>query len=332
MPRPNSCESSRTTPNWPTALPLPTDPWFAELGRAVASGVLTVAVADALRSGLGDPGGDADATLLAAAVPALIATARHLDADAARRTARQARDRIDAAGVAARAQSAAHDQFWRVWVKPDGMVRGEFELEPHDGMLVKAVFDQLTHPRRTDEQCPPVLRSPGRRRCGARRGACRTELGTQPRASPSSSAPERTSIPAALLDERKPSVRLVVNAHAVATGSGSGAIEGHPDRIPLADIHTGLCAGYLPIRFDDAGAVLDLGRDERLFTEKQKAGVGCSRRWVHGSRLHETAVLDRGPPHRPLAPRRRSHRPRRRDPALPARPPALSQRGVGGTS
>ena len=76
-----------------------------------------------------------------------------------------------------------------------------------------------------------------------------------------------------MLDERKPSVRLVVNAHAVATGSGSGAIEGHPDRIPPADIHTGLRAGYLPIRFDDAGAVLDLGRDERLFTEKQKVAL-----------------------------------------------------------
>ena len=238
----------------------------------MASGVLTVAVADALRSGLGDPGGDADATLLEAAVPALIATARHLDADAARRTARQARDHIDAPGVAARARQQRNDQFWRVWVKPDGMVRGEFELEPHDGMLVKAVFDQLTHPRRTDERLRrsfgyPVAGDAAHAEARADRARRAAEGLTQLIRAGASVDPGR------LLDGRKPSVRLVVNANAVATGSGSGAIEEHPDRIPLSDIHTGLCAGYLPIRFDDAGAVLDLGRDERLFTEKQKAAL-----------------------------------------------------------
>lgn len=79
--------------------------------------------------------------------------------------------------------------------------------------------------------------------------------------------------PGRLLNEEKPSVRLVVNAHALATGEGTGMIEGHPDRIPLADIHTGLCAGHLPVRFDENGASLDLGRDERLFTKRQKVAL-----------------------------------------------------------
>ena len=259
-------------PELADSTPLATGPWFAELGRAVAGGVLTVTVADALRSGLGDPGGDADAALMAAAVPALIAAARDLDADAARRMARQVRDRIDASGVVARARQQRNDQFWRVWVKPDGMVRGEFELEPHDGMLVKAVFDQLTHPRRTDERLRrsfghPVAGDAAHAEARAGRARRAAEGLTQLIRAGASVDPGR------LLDERKPSVRLVVNANALATASGSGAIEGHPDRIPLSDIHTGLCAGYLPIRFDHAGAVLDLGRDERLFTEKQKVAL-----------------------------------------------------------
>ena len=66
-------------------------------------------------------------------------------------------------------------------------------------------------------------------------------------------------------------MRIVVNERALADGRGLGLLEGHPDRLPIGAIHTGLCAGYLPVRFDQSGAGLDLGRDERLFTAKQKA-------------------------------------------------------------
>lgn len=244
-------------------------PWFAELGSAVATGALTVEVAGAIRAGLGEPGGDADEAELAATLSMLIVECRPLHAGAARRAARQARDRIDAAGVP-RTQRQRRDQFWRLWVKPDGMVRGEFELEPESGMLVKAVFDQLTHPRRIEAK--------------TRRGFGHPQLGdtsyADARAAREHDAAEgfvellRAGVsvdPGRLLNERKPSVRLVVNAHALATGAGTGMIEGHPDRIPLADIHTGLCEGYLPVKFDENGACLDLGRDERLFTDRQKA-------------------------------------------------------------
>lgn len=245
-------------------------PWFAELGSAVATGLLTVDVASAIRSGLGEPGGDADKVALAAELRAVMAECRPLHADAARRAARQARDRIDAAGVLARSERQRRDQFWRLWVKPDGMVRGEFELEPESGMLVKAVFDQLTHPRRVEAK--------------TRRGFGHPQLGDMNYAD-ARAAREHDAVeglvqllragasvdPGRLLNERKPSVRLVVNAQALTAGSGTGTIEGHPDRIPLADIHTGLCEGYLPVKFDENGACLDLGRDERLFTDRQKA-------------------------------------------------------------
>jgi hypothetical protein len=259
-------------PELAAVTPEPGAPWFGELAAAVASGALTVSVADAIRSGLGDPGGDADDTRLASEVTAIVAACRaaNADPDAARRAARQARDRIDAAGVAARAEQQYAAQFWRVWVKPDGMVRGEFELEPENGMLVKAVFDQLAHPRRTDPAVRRRFRDPLRGDelfAGARaeRERQAAEGLTQLLRAGASVDPDR------VLDQQKPSVRLVVNAHALTTGTGTGMIEGHPDRIPLASVHAGLCEGHLPMRFDDAGTVLDLGRDERLFTPKQKA-------------------------------------------------------------
>ncbi|KRC61692.1 hypothetical protein ASE14_12735 [Agromyces sp. Root81] len=262
--------SRRVDPELAALVPEPLTPWFAALGVAVARGSLTVAVADAIRSGIGEPGGDADEATLSAALDSVIVECRDLHADAARRVARQVRDRIDAAGVAARTERQREQQFWRVWVKPDGMVRGEFELDAESGMLVMAVFDQLTHPRHT---AAPVRRSFGDPVRGDASFA-------NARATRERDAAEglvqllragASVDPARLLDEKKPSVRLVVNAGSLSTGEGSGAIEGHPDRIPLADIRTGLCEGYLPIRFDDGGACLDLGRDERLFTGKQKA-------------------------------------------------------------
>lgn len=245
-------------------------PWFAELGAAVADGTLTVEVAGAIRAGLGEPDGDADEAALQSELRTVINECRPLHADAARRAARQARDRIDVAAVRARADRQRHDQFWRLWVKPDGMVRGEFELEPEGGMLVKAVFDQLTHPRRIDAK---TRRSFGHPQLGdsnfvdarAAREREAAEGLVQLLRAGASVDPDR------FLNEKKPSVRLVVNAHTLATGTGTGMIEGHPDRIPLADIHTGLCEGYLPMRFDENGACLDLGRDERLFSTQQKA-------------------------------------------------------------
>ena len=77
--------------------------------------------------------------------------------------------------------------------------------------------------------------------------------------------------PSSLLEERKPTVRVVVNAHALETGRGSGLIEGHPDRIPLADVRAELCGGYLPMVFGADDDCLDLGREKRLFTARQKA-------------------------------------------------------------
>ena len=247
-------------------------PWFAALGAAVALGHVTVEVASAIRSGIGEPGGDADEARLAAIVPALVEECRSMHADAARHAARQARDRLDAVGVAERTERQRRDQFWRVWVKPDGMVRGEFELEPQAGMFVKAVFDQLTHPRLLDAE--------------TRRGFGDANLGDV-RYAKASAAREReaaeglvqllragVSVDAdRLLKERKASVRVIVNAHALATGEGTGMIEGHPDRIPLVDVHTGLCEGHLPMTFSEDGTVLDLGRDERLFTERQKVAL-----------------------------------------------------------
>ena len=113
-------------------------------------------------------------------------------------------------------------------------------------MLVKAVFDQLTHPRHTDKKIRlsfghPVLGDEhyAEARASRERDAAhgleqllRAGAGVDP---------------GRLLNEKKPSVRLVVNAKALATGRGTAMIEGHPDRgARLASIHTGGVRGIPP--------------------------------------------------------------------------------------
>lgn len=259
-------------PGAAAVLPDLAPPWHSALSAAVVAGELTVAVADAIRSGLGEPGGDASEAALSAVLDELIRVCRDTGAhaDAARLAARQARDRIDAAGVQARAEAQREQRFWRVWVKPDGMVRGEFELEPEAGMLVKAVFDQLTHPRLVE---PKVRRGFGDPVNGDQVYADARAVREQNAADGLVQLLQAgaTVDPSRVLNAVKPAVRIVVNEHALTTGHGSGVLEGHSDRIPIAAIHTGLCAGYLPIRFDRHGNVLDLGREERLFTAAQKS-------------------------------------------------------------
>jgi len=263
-------EALQADPAVADLVPEPVRPWFAELGTAVATGMLTISVADAIRAGIGEPGGDADEAMLAQELSWVIEECRPLHADAARRVARQARDRIDAAGVAARADRQRRDQFWRLWVKPDGMVRGEFELEPQGGMLVKAVFDQLTHPRRIDVK---TRRSFGHPQLGDANYADARALRERNAAEGLVQLMRAGASvdPSSLLKERKPKVRVVVNAHSLETDRGSGLIEGHPDRIPLADVRAELCGGFLPMVFGADGDCLDLGREKRLFTDRQKS-------------------------------------------------------------
>ncbi|GAA3861953.1 hypothetical protein GCM10022381_02770 [Leifsonia kafniensis] len=63
---------------------------------------------------------------------------------------------------------------------------------------------------------------------------------------------------------------------------GHGQIEGHPDPVSMDTVKRLLCSGYTGIEFDDDGQCINVGRDQRLFTQRQRTGLaardgGC--RW-----------------------------------------------------
>ncbi|TFB56888.1 hypothetical protein [Cryobacterium sp. Sr3] len=63
-----------------------------------------------------------------------------------------------------------------------------------------------------------------------------------------------------------------------------GQIEGNPVPISQETIDRLLCdTGTRGIKFDDIGQIINVGRDERLFTEKQRAAMGVRDggcRWI----------------------------------------------------
>ncbi|MEL4318810.1 DUF222 domain-containing protein [Leifsonia sp. YIM 134122] len=263
-------------PDLAAVVPPVETPWYAALAVLVTAGRLTVAVADVIQAGLGEITDAVTADDLEAALAALLTELLGADGThrvhvaEARNAARAARDLIDTAGVAVREAALRNKQYWRQWIGPDGMYRGEYALDPENGALLQSVHDQLTHPRRQPDPkkrafgAAPV-RDPFVERSARERDAAEG-LVQLVRAGASVD-------PMRLLDTETPSVRVVVNEQALRTGSGFAALEGHPGAVSLATIERGLCAGYLPVLFSATGQPLNLGRDERLFTRTQRIAI-----------------------------------------------------------
>ena len=76
-------------------------------------------------------------------------------------------------------------------------------------------------------------------------------------------------------------------AHEHEPGHGHGELDGHPDPVSLETVQRHACTGFTAIKFDDDGQCVNVGRDQRLFTERQRTGLaardgGC--RWPNCDR------------------------------------------------
>lgn len=88
--------------------------------------------------------------------------------------------------------------------------------------------------------------------------------------------------PAQAFGDRQPGVRIVVEATALATPGtrgggrvrGVGHLEDAGGALPGGVIEKYLCdAGAVPVTVDARGRPLDVGREQRLFTRKQRIGI-----------------------------------------------------------
>ncbi|PPL18791.1 HNH endonuclease signature motif containing protein [Microterricola pindariensis] len=290
-------------------------PWFGPISDAVASGLFSLGVGDAIRGGLRagpdgrllltealrgplGAGGAASAAdgarvepaearaareealvaAVCAVLPELIRECARLTPELAFKEARAARDRADAAGVLARSEQMRRQQYFRAWERPDGMVAGSFLLEPENGALVIAVKDRLRHPRRAGVKFRSQVDTVAAR---AARGDLR-EVDEFTADGFVDLLRAGVSVdPDKILDDHRPCVTLHVQQESLTRGTdgagvGFGIIESSNEAVPREAVEREICAGgSIAVLFNEQGQPLNLGRETRLFTRRQRIALAA---------------------------------------------------------
>jgi len=275
------------------------------LGDAVLSGRVSVAVADAVRTGLGRVGGGISQADLDIAAGRLLPRLDGLDADRAAREARAVRDALDLDGIADREEARRQQRSFRLGRRPDGMGYAHWILDPETFALVSDVYDRITSPRRHE----PRFQSDTEREHDAQEAehpALEDDRTPEQRASDTIAELLRQGAAAdtsQLLSDEPVGVRMIVTARTLNDRHGQGWIEGHPDAVSVATIERRACtAGTITLTVDghpdNAGQPLNLGRERRLFTRAQRLALtardggcrwpGCERppSWCEAHHIH----------------------------------------------
>lgn len=210
---------------------------------------------------------------LAAATERLIELAQTHDSDELAKRARHARDELDADSVARHEKEQRDMRYFKAYRRGDGMVRGSFLLDPLDGGTVMAAWDAVMAPRRG-----------GPRMVDAEQKALDALLESDARTNDQIAADAFVDIvrlaldadPGTIFGSRRPAVRVIVGQRALATGTGAGELEDGGESISLESVERLICdAGIIPIEFDDDGQCLNVGRTQRLFTQRQRIALAA---------------------------------------------------------
>ncbi|MBX0299354.1 HNH endonuclease [Cryobacterium sp. 1639] len=251
-----------------------------------------MAAAHAIRAGLGTIDTVVTAEVLRHAVLELLAEAKTMTVDALLKRSRRMRDTLDAAGIATREQKAWDDRYLRVWTSDSGQVHLNGQFPPEQGAFLLSVYDSATGPRRG-----------GVRFVDPERAAWAKAIQDDPRSTDQLTADTfidllkagSTVNPNRMLGGRTPAVRVLTTAPtttpapeaapeidptavlvAIPDGTGHGYIEGHTEPVSQETIDRICCTGgTLQIDFDDTGQPLNLGREQRLYTEAQRIALAA---------------------------------------------------------
>ena len=250
--------------------PSPEALWQAPIVAEVAAGSLSAAQADGIRAGLGVVAPGITALMLLGVVADLLEPAIRGTAAGLQRLARQQRDRLDTAGVARKEIELRGMQYFTAKRRADGLVTGSFAFAGVDGALLLAVFEQSVAPHTVDPDIPALEDTRSRGLKAADHFINLIQVGLDVDA-------------AAMPGTRHPSVRIIVENSTLAAreadphgpiDAGTGVIQETLDAVSLAIVEAALCdTGMVGVQFDSTGQCLDVGRDQRLFTRKQKIAL-----------------------------------------------------------
>jgi hypothetical protein len=260
---------------------------LAPVVAAVVSGGISLDAADAIRRGLGGPDESVTAAQLAIAAEELIARAGAMTPEALLRAARRARNDLDLDAIERGQKQRATIRYLRLW-KRDGICGGSWAAPDEDGGLEIYTALKLLVAGTTN---------------GPRFADVTTEIA--PRAEPTAKdvlederTPEQimadgfvqvfhnglTADPSVVPGAGRVPVRVIVPEHVLtdravngsdASPSGSAILEETHTAISFGKLEEHLCeSGTIPVILDDTGQVLDVGREQRLFTKTQRTALG----------------------------------------------------------
>jgi len=253
-----------------SAEPDPT-PWLVTVGAAVSGGSLSIDAAEVIRAGLGEPDDSVSCASLTAAAEGLVRQASTLTVEQLAARAREVRAELDAAHVRDREEALRSARYLRLSPQSDGMTRLSGLLDPESAAVIVAALDAATSPRRggprfvdPDEVAWADAIVQDQRTTEQMSVDVFVELvrlGT-------------TTAPNSLLGKNKPAVRLGVAERDLRLRVGSGRIDGQTQPISIDTIERAICdGGVLPVAFDSAGQIVNVGRAQRLFTARQRIGL-----------------------------------------------------------
>jgi len=263
--------------------PHPVQPWLKRVAAGVLDGSISAAAAESIDRGLGTPCAGVSEADLAVAAAALCAEAvAGTDPDRLFRRARALRDEIDAAGIAEREAQRREQRALSFVQLPNGMSRLVWTMDPETAVTVKDLYDRATSPKlggvrfvdktqsaladkiAADERTPAQLASDTFEhllRVGADTLATDSATGTA----------DGGAAGRFLLGSGAPVIHIAATRDAVEKRKGAAHLRGQADPVSITTLERLACSGgHRETGFDQNGIPLDLGRDQRLFTAKQK--------------------------------------------------------------
>lgn len=271
--------------------------WLAELRAALSSGRIGAEQFRAIRTGMGEPPveryPELDRDFLpsawAQAVGILLDEAQTLPVEELRASARIARDRLDPVGVTLRFEERFEARRFRAWIDENGQHHARIAFDDDAAAWVHTIMSAALRPRRG-----PRFVEDG--------SAERTEAAADERTNEQLQYDTLIAVlragaaadPAQAFGDRQPGVRILVEASAIAGGdsgaggdaggesdglmrvTGVGHLEDGGQALPGGVVERYLCdAGAVPILRDDHGRPLDLGREQRLFSRRQRIAIAA---------------------------------------------------------
>jgi len=252
-------------------------PWFEPITRAVTERSLSPEGASALLRGLGQPTEDCDAKVLREAAVKLLSDAAGVHADELSKRARWLRDRLDPVGVATRAQRHFDDRKARLGSTSSGARTVWLECDDESGAWFDTIVSTGMRPRRGG---PRFVDKAEADRAEALKNDPRTNeqfvfdliMGTLRAGA--------IADPNTVFGSRQAGVRVVVTQEelnkrdSAGNLTGTGFLEETGEAIAPATLEHLLCdTATVRITVDGQGNPLDVGREQRLFTAKQRVAM-----------------------------------------------------------